>query len=333
MGLANVTVDDDELYVLTDKLSPREFSVVADLDMDTCRLLYRFYAWKEEKYGAFLNGIDDFNVRLIDMIDFVYGEEENESFDFDEELSEDIKDMHKAVSNARKQLEGEEYDRLIFTTSGPVEGEDTFKMVDEVRDIALKYYNDVFVVGDSTSDYDLSKSFLTDNTIISIMTAAFVLIILFFTFDNTVMPVVLVLTIQSAVWMNFSIPYLEHKDMFFLSYLIVSAIQMGATIDYAIVITGRYVELRQSVADKRKCVTEALNQSFATILTSGSILTLAAMVVGQMTSNSVIASLGNTLSKGTLISIILVMLILPQLLYTFDGLFQKSYWRNKKSYR
>lgn len=332
LGLANVTVDDDEMYVLTDRLSPREFSYVADMDVDTCRMLYRFYAWKEEKYGAFLNGIDEFNVPLIDMIDFIYGEDKNESFDFADDLSQDIKDMHKKVSDARLQLEGEEYDRLIFTVSGPVEGEDTFKLVDKVRDIAYEYYNDVYVIGDSTADYDLSKSFLKDNMIISIMTAAFVLIILFFTFDNKIMPIVLVMSIQSAIWINFSIPALEKKDMFFLSYLVVCAIQMGATIDYAIVITSRYVELRQTVADKKQCIKDTLNQSLPTIITSGAILTLAAWVVGSMTSNCVIASLGTTLSAGTLISIVMVMLILPQLLYVFDGVFQKSYWRNKRTF-
>ena len=329
LGMANVTVDEDEEYVLTDRLTAQQFAEVADLDVDTARLLYRFYAWKQEKYGAFLNGIDDFDVSLIDMIDFIYGEEENETFDFDEDMSQDIVDMHKAVCDARDQLEGEEFDRLIFTVSGPVEGKETFELVDAVRDIAYDYYKEVYVVGDSTSNYDLSKSFLTDNMKISIMTAVFVLLILFFTFNNVSMPVVLVTTIQSSIWINFSIPYLTNSDMFFLSYLIVSAIQMGATIDYAIVITSRYVELRQSIADKKECIVTTLNQSFATIITSGSILTIASFAIGKMTSNSVIASLGSTLGKGTLTSIVLVMLILPQLLYVFDKIFQISFWRNK----
>jgi len=332
LGLANVSVDDDEQYVLTDKLSPQDFSQVADLDVDTCRMLYRFYAWKSERYGAFLNSIDEFNVSLIDMIDFIYGEEENETFDFDADLSQDIKDMHEAVTDARAQLEGTDYDRLIFTVSGPVEGKETFALVDQVRDIAYDYYNEVYVVGDSTSDYDLSKSFLTDNIKISVMTALFVLIILFFTFDNVSIPVVLVATIQSAIWINFSIPFLTNSDMFFLSYLIVSAIQMGATIDYAIVITNRYVELRQTIGNKAVCVTETLNQCFATIVTSGAILTVSAFAIGRMTSNVVIASLGSALGKGALISIVLIMLILPQLLYVFDGMFQKTFWRNKRDF-
>jgi len=332
LGMANVTVDEDEQYVLTDKLTPQEFADVAKLDIDTSRLLYKFYAWKQERYGAFLNSIDEFQVSLIDMIDFIYGEEENETFDFDDAMSQDIKDMHEKVSDARAQLEGEDYDRLIFTVSGPVEGQETFDLVDKVRDIAYEYYNEVYVVGDSTSDYDLSKSFLTDNLKISIMTALFVLVILFFTFDNILIPIVLVLTIQSSIWINFSLPYLTGTDMFFLSYLIVSAIQMGATIDYAIVITSRYVELRETIGNKKDCITETLNQSFATIITSGTILTVAAFAIGRMTSNSVIASLGSTLGKGTLTSIVLVMLILPQLLYVFDTPFQKMFWRNKRTF-
>lgn len=327
LGLANITVDEDEQYVLTDRLSPQQLAEVADLDIDMARMLYKFYAWKEEKYGAFLNSIDEFEVSLIDMVDFIYGEEENETFDFSDDLSSDIRDMHKSVSEAREQLEGEEYSRMLFTMSGPVEGDETFATIDTVREIAQKYYHEVYVVGDSTSDYDLSKSFLNDNVMISIMTALFVAIILFFTFRSYSIPVILVATIQSSIWINFSVPYLTSSSMFFLSYLIVSSIQMGATIDYAIVITSRYTELRKTISDKKKAIVETLDQSFATIITSGTIMTTAGFVIGQLTSNSVIASLGTTLGIGTLTSIILVMLILPQLLYVCDGLIQKSYWK------
>ena len=332
MGLANITVDDDEEYVLTDALSPQALAEVADIDIDMVRMLYRFYAWKEEKYGAFLNSINEFEVPLIDMVDFIYGEEENETFDFSDDLSQDIRDMHKSVADAREQLEGETYSRLLFTMSGPVEGEETFATIDKVREIAQKYYHEVYVVGDSTSDYDLSKSFLTDNMKISVMTALFVAIILLFTFNSYSIPVILVATIQSSIWINFSVPYLTNSSMFFLSYLIVSSIQMGATIDYAIVITSRYTELRKTISDKKKAVIETLDQSFATIITSGSILTLAGFLIGQLTSNSVIASLGTTLGIGTLTSIILVMLILPQLLYVFDGVIQKTYRKRKISF-
>ena len=106
---------------------------------------------------------------------------------------------------------------------------------------------------------------------------------------------------------------------------------MGATIDYAIVITSRYTELRRTISDKKKAVVETLDQCFPTIITSGTIMTTAGFIIGQLTSNSVIASLGTTLGIGTLTSIILVMLILPQLLYVCDGLIQKSYWKKLQS--
>ena len=330
-GLANVTVDDDEQYVLTDRLTPQELADVTDMDIDTIRLLYRFYAWKEEKYGAFLNSIDEFKIPLISMVDFIYGEEENETFDFDEDLSQDIKDMHKTLSDAREQLEGDNYHRMLFTISGPVEGEETFATIDKVRDIAQKYYHEVYVVGDSTSDYDLSKSFTQDNMIITILTAAFVALILLFTFKNYSLPLILVVTIQTSIFINFTLPAIQGVHMYFLSYLIVSSIQMGATIDYAIVITNRYIDLRKTITDKREAVVKTLDQSFATIITSGSIMTSAGFVVGQTTSNPVIASLGTTLGKGTLTSIVLVMLILPQLLYMFDGIIAKTYYKSKLS--
>ena len=186
-------------------------------------------------------------------------------------------------------------------------------------------------MGDSTSDYDLSKSFTQDNMIITILTAVFVAIILLFTFKNYSLPLILVVTIQTSIFINFTLPAIQGVHMYFLSYLIVSSIQMGATIDYAIVITNRYIDLRKTITDKREAVVKTLDQSFATIITSGSIMTSAGFVVGQTTSNPVIASLGTTLGKGTLTSIVLVMLILPQLLYMFDGIIAKTYYKSKLS--
>lgn len=329
LGLANVTVDDDEQYVLTDSLTPQELADITDMDIDTIRLLYRFYAWKEEKYGAFLNSIDDFEIPLLSMIDFIYGEEENETFDFSADFSQDIQDMHKTVSDAREQLEGDEYSRMLVMTTGPIEGDEIFHTIDQIRDIAYKYYHEVYVVGDSTSDYDLSKSFTQDNLMVSIMTAVFVAIILLFTFTNYSIPLILVATIQTSIWINFSIPAVTGTGMFFLSYLIVSSIQMGATIDYAIVITSRYTAYRKENVDKRTAIIKTLNESFPTIITSGTIMTSAGFVIGQITSNPVIASLGTTLGTGTLTSIILVMLILPQLLYAFDGVINKTYRKRR----
>ncbi len=324
MGLANVEVDDNGKYILVDKLNPREFSEVADVDLDLVRMLYQFYAIENKQYSAFMKNLDDYRISIIDMVDFIYDQKEKGGIEFDEELSEDIDTLYDAVCDAREQLEGENYDRMVFTLKGAVEGKETFASIDRIHNMVQSYYEEAYVVGDATSNYDLSSSFETDNIIISVLTALFVGIILLFTFQSAGLPILLVLTIQSSIWINFSMPYLTNSDMFFLSYLIVSSIQMGATIDYAIVITSRYMDLRKKLPDRRKAVVESLNEAFPTIITSGTILTSAGFIIGFVTSNATIASLGKVLGRGTLISIILVMTVLPQLLLVFDKLIDKT---------
>ena len=323
-GLANIEVGDDGKYILVDRLGPREFSSIADVDLDLARMLYRLYAVSREQYGALFRNVDDYKVSIIDMVDFIYEQKESGTLDFGREQSEEIDDLHEAVTDARKQLEGENYSRMLFQLKGPAEGAETFANIDAVHRVVERYYESAMVVGDPTSNYDLSRSFEKDNVIISVLTALLVGIILLVTFQSAGLPFMLVFTIQSSIWFNFSVPYLTGDTMYFLSYLVVSSIQMGATIDYAIVITTRYVELRKTMDSLEKAVVESLNQAFPTIVTSGSILTCAGFLIGGITSNGVIASLGKTLGRGTLISIIMVMLFLPQLLMVFDKLIDKT---------
>ncbi|MGN0157621.1 MAG: RND family transporter [Brotaphodocola sp.] len=319
VGLSNIEVDDDGRYVLVDKLNPREFAEVADIDLSMVQMLYQFYAIDQKQYSAFMKNLDEYRIPIIDMIDFMYDQKEKGGLNLDDDLSEDIDDLYDAVCDARAQLEGENYSRIVFELKGPVEGAETFAAIDQVRTAASRYYDNVLVVGDATSNYDLSNSFQKDNILISVMTALFVGIILLFTFRSFSVPVMLLVTIQSSIWINFSFPYLSGSTMFFLSYLIVSAIQMGATIDYAIVITSRYLELRKSIPDRRQVVVLSLNHAFPTVATSGTILTCAGFVVGMLTGNPVIASLGTVLGRGALCSIILVMTVLPQILLIFDS--------------
>lgn len=330
MGLANIEVDDDGKYVLSDSLNPREFSVVADQDINTVRMLYLFYARENDKYSAFTESIDYYRVPVIDMIDFIYGEKDRGALRFASDTSKDIDDLYEDVCDARAQLEGENYSRIAFSMTGPVEGGETFATIDEIREMVHKYYKEAYVVGDATSNQDLSASFKTDNVKISILTALFVAVILLFTFQSFGLPIMLVLTIQSSIWFNFSIPCLTGSTVFFVSYLIVSAIQMGATIDYAIVITSRYMSLRETMTDRKAAIVEALNEAFPTVVTSGTIMTSAGLIIGMSTSNGTVGSLGLTLGRGTLISIALVMLVLPQLLLVFDRVIDWTQFGGKK---
>ena len=325
LALANVEVGDANEYVLTDSVTPRDFAEIADIDAGISTLLYTAYAQDNEIYGAFIDGIDEYKVSVLDLIDFIYDKKETGAFNLSAKQSEDLDDIHEQIENARAQLESEEHSRIIFVLKGSVEGEKTYGEVDDIRKMAQSYYRDrVYVVGDPTAASDLSSSFSNDNLVISVLTAFFVGVILLFTFQSVSLPFILLLTIQGSIWINFAIPNLTGNPLYFLAYLIVSSIQMGATIDYAIVITNRYVTLRQDNSDRKALVVQSLNESFATIVTSGSILTVCGFLVGNLTSNAVIANLGTALGRGTLLSIAMVMIILPQLLYIFDPILDKS---------
>ena len=330
-GLANIEVGNEGEYVLTESLKPRELAEIADVDIDLVKFVYRFYALKNEQYGAFINSIDSYKVPIINMVDFLYEQIENGGVEIDEDITENIEDIHKSITDARKQLESEKYSRFLVVWDRELEGKATFAAIDEVEGIAKNYYNEVYVVGDSSSNYEISKSFGTDNLRISIITALLVGIILLFTFQSAALPFILVLTIQGSIWVNFSLPYLANEPMFFLSYLIVSSIQMGATIDYAIVITGRYMVLREECESKNKAISRTLNEAFPTIITSGTIMAASGFVIGFLTSNATIASLGKTLGIGVLISMILVMFVLPVLLYLFDFTIDKTSFSKKNN--
>lgn len=323
LALSNVSINDE--YVLTDKLSPRQFSELVGIDREVVEVLYMAYAYNQEQYGPVVTGIDDYDVPIIDMFLFLYDQYKEGYMTLDSNLDEKLTTLYDTLHDAQLQLQGSDYSRLVLNISLPVEGQETYDALEEIRGIAVQYYSkdSVILVGNSTSDHDLESSFASDNIIISVLTALFVMIILFFTFQSAGLPVLLVLTIQGSIWINFAVPSIEGQTVFFIAYLIVSAIQMGATIDYAIVISNRYLQLKQQMPLK-EAITETLNQSFPTIFTSGSILTCAGFLIGEIASDATVASIGVALGRGTLISIILVLFVLPQILLMGDIIIEKT---------
>lgn len=321
-GLANIEVEDGRM--LTDEMNPRQFSELAGVDIELARLLYQAYGLSVEEYGAIFQDPDDYSVPLIDVFEFLLDQKDKGVVNLTGEQADKVDDLQERLDVGLEQLRGENWSRLVFVADVPTEGDETYALLDEIRSIAQEYYgDDVILVGNSTNAFDLASSFSGDNMKISILTALFVMVILLFTFKSAGLPILLVLTIQGSIWINFSVPVLTGTNLFFLSYLVVSSIQMGATIDYAIVITNRYLQLK-TVLDRRAAAVEALNQSFPTVLTSGSIMTVAGFLIGKLSTDTIISSIGDTLGRGTLTSIVLVMTVLPQLLVLGDALIERT---------
>lgn len=321
-GLASVEAIDG--YSVGDRLTPREFSELTDMDIETVRLLYSAYAADNENYGRIVGGIDTYKIALLDMFDFVFEMIDNGYVSLDEEMQNDLDELHEQLTDGKKQLGSENYSRLVMNLNIPEESEETFEFLSVVRDTAKKYYGDnVLLVGNSTSDYDLSTAFVRDNMVINILSILFVLIVLFFTFQSAGIPIILILVIQGSIWINFSFPTIQNSPIFFMSYLVASSIQMGANIDYAIVITNRYTELRREM-NKFEAIKQSLDLAFPTVFTSGTILASAGFAIGLFSSDPAISSIGTALGRGTVISIVLVMGILPQLLVLGDKIIEKT---------
>ena len=229
------------------------------------------------------------------------------------------------MRSAKNQLQSDTYSRMLVYLTLPVSGDETYAFTDKILDIAQSCYpgQQVYLAGDSTNEYDFEKSFAIDNKVVSVVSILVVMVVLLFTFKSAGMPVLLILVIQGCIWINFSFPAITGKYLFYLSYLIVSSIQMGANIDYAIVIASRYQELKVKMA-QRSAIVETLNFAFPTIITSGAIMSICGFLIGSMTSEPTIAGIGESLGRGTVISIIIVMFALPQILLIGSRIIDKT---------
>ena len=322
MGLANTEAMDG--YMLTDKLTARDFSELLELDYEIAEVLYMAYAVNDENYAKIINGLSTYSVPLIDMFMFLYDEVEEGYVTLDDDMMDTLEDAHTKMQIALDQLQGKEYSRMLVYLNLPEEGMETFAFLDEMHKIASKYYEGTILIpGEATSQYDLYKTFQRDNTVVNVVSILAVLVVLLFTFMSAGMPVLLIMVIQGVIWINFSVPSIQQKNVFFMSYLIVSSIQMGANIDYAIVISGRFLELKEKMS-KRDAIIETMNFAFPTIVTSGSMLALAGILIGQMSSDGAICGIGQCLGRGTIMSIIIVMFVLPQILLLGEKIIDKT---------
>ena len=321
-GLAKIDAMDG--YKLADALTPRQMSELAGLDYEVAEALYAAYAVDQNEYGKLISGLGDYKVPLFDMFMFLQREMKDGNITLDGDIQETLDDLFEQLNKAQLQLQSDKYSRLVVYLNLPEESGETMDFLDTMHALIAKYYSsDTYIVGNSTNVKDLSSSFGEDNMLISVLSALFVVIILLFTFKSAGLPVLLIVVIQGSIWINFSVPTIQHESLYFLGYLIVNSIQMGANIDYAIVISSHYTDLKKEMRPKEAMIA-ALNEAFPTIFTSGTILAVAGALIGVMTTNPVIAAIGTCLGRGTVISIVLVMAVLPQILLIGDTIVERT---------
>ena len=327
-GLANIEIEDGK--VLTDSYTPRMFSMLLNIDFEEAEMLYAAYGVENGQYQPIFGNAETYSVPLIDMFLFLFEKIDQGIVTLDADSQETLDSLRGELERGEAQLRGENWDRMVITADVPIEGDESVELVNALRSLADGRYGEgaCLVIGDVTSAKELADTFNGDSLLINLLTIAFVFVILIFTFRSVVGAALLVFVIQGSIWINFTFPYLTHTRASFVTNMIVSAIQMGATIDYAIVIMSRYLDLKK-LHPPQEAMAQAVNESFPTVMTSGTIMTVAGILIAYRVSDVYIGHIGLAVGRGALISVILVLSVLPQLIVLLDKVIEKTTFRKK----
>ncbi|MGN0513785.1 MAG: RND family transporter [Lachnospiraceae bacterium] len=223
-------------------------------------------------------------------------------------------------SDTLSLLKSDNYSRFVISADAAYEGKETFSLVECIKETADKYYSGTyFLAGEGVSTYDLMKTITADMMKVNLLAIGAVFVVLLLTMKSVIVPVILVLGIETAIWINLSIPYFADSTIYYIAYLIISSVQLGATVDYAILMTDRYKENRESY-EKKKAVVKTISDVTVSILTSGSVLATVGLLLGYISTNQLLAQLGLFIGRGAILSLTIVLFVLPGLLMLFDRL-------------
>ena len=291
------------------------------LDYNLIDIVYTYYGSKN-------NYDDSWKLTVEEIVNYLNNDllkDEKYSSFLDADMTKTIKDAKNTIDDAKKLLVSDKYSRAIINSKYGAEDKDTFKFIQNALDTVGE--NDgVYVVGESPMALEMSQSFNGELNYITILTMIFIFVVVAITFKDLLVPLILVLMIQCAVYVTMAVLSITGSSVYFIALLIVQAILMGATIDYAIVYTTYYKEMRETMG-VRDSLVNAYNKSIHTILSSSSILIIVTLVVASF-SEAIPAMICKTVSEGTFCSVILILFVLPGVLAAFDKLIcRKEYYK------
>jgi len=215
------------------------------------------------------------------------------------------------------------YTRFVFNINSATDSDLSIEFVNSLHDYLDTQDVTYYLVNNTQNVIETQSVFVTDRLLVELISVIAILLIVFLAFRSVSIPLILVLIIQGAIFINLAGNALFGNSIFFICYLLGTAIQMGATIDYGILLTDRYVFARRKL-NKFEAIKTAIDKSFVTIISSGSILTLAAFCIGIFSSVPLISSIGYVIGFGALIASITILFVLPQTLLLLDKVIEKT---------
>lgn len=229
-----------------------------------------------------------------------------------------------------EQFFSKNYSRIVLISNLEVEGTAIFELIDKIRGTAQGYYGDSYhLIGESVSTYDMKVITSKDNKVVTWLAILGIGLIILLTLRNLLLPIIMVLVIESAIWINLSVPYFTDTTLVYIAYLILSSIQLGATVDYAILYSDRYMDFRKTL-EKKEAIIHTTQATMTSILTSASILGIAGFCLGFVSTNYAISQIGILIGRGALLSAAAVLFALPALLHIFDFPIQKLNFKSRK---
>ncbi len=223
----------------------------------------------------------------------------------------------------------ENYSRYIINITGEIESDETFIQLEKIEELVISYYDEYYLTGNSKVVMDMKQVTTEDFKVVNLLSILGVGLIILIAFKSISIPLILLLVIESSIFINMSIPYYSGQSMMFIGYMIVSAVQLGATIDYAILLTSYYQEGRKTLSPKKAAV-YAVERSGHSIFTSAVVLGAAGLTISFIFTQPELSQLGILIGRGALISLAMVLLILPQLLSMLDKFINKTTLKGAK---
>ena len=264
----------------------------------------------------------------------------------EEELVQDLEDLPKVSSvlsyvnmvspaippayldeSMTESFYSEDYARITLYTETDAEGETAFSLIEEVQETADFYYEEAHLLGESVTLYDMKNIVQEDNELVNWLTIITVTLVLLITFRSITIPLVLLLTIQASVWINLAFPYFMDTPLVYVGYLLISTIQLAATVDYAILFTENYNHLRKEMP-ALQAIKKTIDEKIFAIFVSASILSSVGFILWITSSNPIVSSIGLLLGRGALLAFIMVVFVLPALLVVLDWIIEKTTWKS-----
>ena len=254
-------------------------------------------------------------IEQLDGIEWVMGSSKLEDLGIPKDMLPD---------SVRTIFENGDYQMVIINSKYEMATDELNAQVKEINNIIKQYDEKAILAGEGPLMTDLVEIADHDFNSVNIVSIAIIFVIMIFVLKSISLPVILIITIEFAIFINMGIPYYTNTILPFVASIVIGTIQLGATIDYAILITTKYIRNRNEGMDKKAAVSEALGTSISSIVVSGLCFFGATFGVGAYSKIEMIGSLCTLMSRGAIISMITVIFALPTFLMIFDKLICKT---------